>query len=374
MSVDHPALTAIRIKDLNVKNRLAVAPMTRVSATPDGIPTDDMVAYYGGFARGGFGLLLTEGVYTDTTHSQGYLNQPGLAIACHVEGWRRVVAAAHAENVPIFAQLMHAGALSQGNSHGADTIAPSAVTPRGSMMGEYGGCGHWPTPRAMAATDVDAVVEGFVAAAAHAQSAGFDGVEVHAANGYLLDQFLTVYTNVRDDEYGGTVANRIRLTARTVMAIRAAVGKRFVVGVRLSQTKINDFTYRWPGGAADAEIIFGALRDAGVDYLHIASEGRDFIDTARFEDGRTITEVARVVTGLPVIANGGMHDLAQAAAVIHGGHADVLSVGRGALANPDLPRRVADGVALDEFDHAMLAPMATIANAEAWRDAHEYAD
>jgi 2,4-dienoyl-CoA reductase-like NADH-dependent reductase (Old Yellow Enzyme family) len=370
MQFTHPALTPQRVGVVELKNRLAVAPMSRVSAAPDGTPTDEMVYYYQDFARGGFGLVITEGTHTDTAHSQGYLNQPGLASDVHVEGWRRVVDAVHAEGAPVVAQLMHAGALSQGNPHGAGTIAPSAIAPRGEMLEEYGGSGRWPTPREMSIDDIDAVVAGFVDAAARAQAAGFDGVEVHAANGYLLDQFLTVYTNARDDQYGGSVANRIRLAGRIVADIRARMPRHFLVGVRLSQTKVNDFTYRWPGGASDAEIIFAALSGAGADYLHIASEGRDFIDTARLPDGRTITAVAREVSGLPVMANGGMHDLRQAADVLDGGHADLVSLGRGALANPDLPNRVVAGADLNPFDHAMLSPTATIANARAWSLAH----
>jgi len=219
----------------------------------------------------------------------------------------------------------------------------------------------------MSRDDIDCVVGGFVDAALRARAAGFDGVEVHAANGYLLDQFITDYTNARDDEFGGPVANRIRLTARIVADIRGRLGGDFLLGVRVSQTKVNDFTYRWPGGVADAEVVFAALAEAGADYLHIASEGRDFIDTARLSDGRTITALAREVSGLPVMANGGMHDLDQARAVLDGGHADLVSIGRGALANPDLPARLLVGKNLEPFDHAMLSPMATIANALAWR-------
>ncbi|MDF2826502.1 MAG: NADH:flavin oxidoreductase/NADH oxidase, partial [Mycobacterium sp.] len=303
----HPTLAAITLAGTDLRNRLAVAPMTRVSATPGGAATAEMAAYYAAFARGGFGLVLTEGTYTDTTHSQGYLNQPGLATDAHVTAWRPVTDAVHAHGVPIIAQLMHAGALSQGNSYGTDTIAPSPVTPRGQKLEEYGGAGGWPTPKAMNADDIEATVAGFVSAAGRARQAGFDGVEVHAANGYLLDQFLTDYTNTRDDEYGGSVENRIRLTADVLHRIRAAEPD-LLLGVRLSQTKVNDFTHRWPGGAADAEIIVTALAGTGVDYLHIASEGRDFIDTARLSDGRTITGLARDVSGLPVMANGGMHN------------------------------------------------------------------
>jgi len=154
-----------------------------------------------------------------------------------------------------------------------------------------------------------------------------------------------------------------------VAAIRAAVGPDWCVGVRLSQTKVNDFTYRWPGGAKDAETVFAALAEAGASYLHIASEGRDWIETARLGDGETITRLARRVTGLPVIANGGMHEPERAARVLAEGHADLLSIGRGALANPDLPRLLAAGEAPRAFDPAMLEPFATLDNARRWRQA-----
>ena len=370
MTNTHPALLPQKLGPLTLRNRLAVAPMTRVSAAPAGTATAEMTDYYATFARGGFGLLITEGTYTDTAHSQGYFNQPGLATDEHVAAWRPVTDAVHAEGVPFVAQLMHAGALSQGNSYGVGTVAPSEVAPRGRPLREYGGPDDWPTPRAMDDDDIDAVVDGFADAAVRARAAGFDGVEVHGANGYLLDQFLTVYTNHRDDVYGGGVANRIRLTSRVVAAIRNRVGDELVLGVRMSQTKVNDITYRWPGGAADAEVVFAALAEAGADYLHIASEGEDFIDTARLSDGRTITALAREVSSLPVMANGGMHDLDQAAAVLDRGHADLLSLGRGALANPDLPARLAAGDELNRFDHAMLSPMATIANARQWHGVH----
>ena len=370
-ATQHPALQSARIGRFELTNRLTVAPMSRVSARADGTPTDEMAEYYAQFARGGFGLVISEGTYTDTAHSQGYLNQPGLATDAHVAGWRLVTDAVHATGTPMFAQLMHAGAIVQGNSYSTEAIAPSATAPIGQMLEEYGGQGSWPVPREITSAEIDFVVAGFVEAAARARAAGFDGVEIHAANGYLLDQFLTVYTNSRTDEYGGTVGNRIRLTARIVEEIRKQVGGDFVVGVRLSQTKVNDLKYRWPGGAEDAEVIFSAIADAGADYLHIASEGRNFIDTARFADGRTITAVARAVTGLPVIANGGMHDLRQASDVLDDGHADLLSIGRGALANPDLPARLGDGADLEPFDHAMLSPMATISNARSWRAAQD---
>lgn len=363
----HPALEPVTLAGAKLANRLAVAPMTRVSAGEDGTPTEAMNRYYSAFAEGGFGLVITEGTYTDTQYSQGYFFQPGIVSEKHVEAWRPIAESIHAGGARAVMQLMHAGALSQGNRYRTDTAGPSAVRPKGQMMPEYGGSGPWPTPRAMSDNDIETAVQGFAAAAVNARRAGFDGVEVHAANGYLLDQFLTDYTNLRDDSYGGPVSHRITLTAQVVERIRALVpDEGFVLGVRLSQTKVNDFQYRW-AGAGDARVVFTSLADAGADYLHIASEGRDWIETARLDDGDTITALAKKVTGLPVIANGGMHDLDQAAQLLEGGHADVLALGRGALANPDLPNKVAGGHELETFDHAMLQPRASLENAEQWR-------
>ncbi|MCI3244137.1 NADH:flavin oxidoreductase [Streptomyces spinosisporus] len=363
----HPALEPVTLAGAKLANRLAVAPMTRVSAGEDGTPTEAMNRYYSAFAEGGFGLVITEGTYTDTQYSQGYFFQPGIVSEKHVEAWRPIAESIHAGGARAVMQLMHAGALSQGNRYRTDTAGPSAVRPKGQMMPEYGGSGAWPTPRAMSDDDIETAVQGFAAAAVNARRAGFDGVEVHAANGYLLDQFLTDYTNLRDDSYGGQVSHRIRLTAQVVDRVRTLVpDEGFVLGVRLSQTKVNDFQYRW-AGAGDARVVFTSLADAGADYLHIASEGRDWIETARLDDGDTITALAKKVTGLPVIANGGMHDLDQAAQLLEGGHADVLSLGRGALANPDLPNKVAGGHELETFDHAMLQPRASLENAEQWR-------
>jgi 2,4-dienoyl-CoA reductase-like NADH-dependent reductase (Old Yellow Enzyme family) len=363
----HPALKPDRIGGLELANRLAVSPMTRVSAAADGRPMPEMSDYYAAYAQGGFSLVITEGTYTDTAYSQGYLNQPGIVSGAHVDAWREITGRVHAAGASFVLQLMHAGALSQGNRYRDDTAGPSAVRPRGERMPEYGGHGPWPEPRAMSEAEIEQAVRGFVGSAVRAREAGFDGVEVHGANGYLVDQFLTDYTNLRTDRYGGSVAGRVRLAAEIVAAIRAEVGSAFCVGIRLSQTKVNDFTHRWEGGARDAEVIFAALAEAGASYLHIASEGRDWIETARLDGEVTITGLARRVTGLPVIANGGMHDLDQAARVLEEGHADVLSIGRGALASPDLPNRLANGLLPEEFDPMMLHPMATLANARQWR-------
>lgn len=366
----HPALAPGRLGHHTLTNRLAVAPMTRVSAQPDGVPTDAMADYYQAFAAGGFGLVITEGTYTDSAYAQGYLNQPGIVTDAHIRGWATIAARIHTAGAATVLQLMHAGALSQGNPHRPDAAGPSPVQPKGEMMPEYGGSGPWPLPREMSLEDIRDAVQGFGAAALNARTAGFDGVEIHAANGYLLDQFLTRYTNQRTDAYNGhSLTGRLRLLTKVITQVRAAVGGDFLVGVRLSQTKVNDVDYRW-NGPEEAEAIFRAATRAGADYLHIASEGRDWIQTAKLDTGETLTALARRTTDLPVIANGGMHDPDQARDVLTGEHADLLSLARGALANPDLPHRLATGRSLLPFAHGMISPKADLDNTAQWRTQH----
>ncbi|MGW0178165.1 NADH:flavin oxidoreductase [Nocardia sp. NPDC003345] len=361
----HPVLAAIRIGNLRLRNRAAVAPMSRVSTAGDGVPTAAMAEYYARFAAGGFALIATEGTYIDEEFGQAYARQPGMVTARQVEGWRAVTAGVHAAGGAIALQLMHGGALVQENSFSDRTIGPSAVLPKGAKMSAYGGSGPFALPAAATHADIRKIVAGFGAAARRARSAGFDAVEIHGANGYLIDQFLTEYTNRRDDEYGGDPARRVRFAVEVIRAVRAAVGSGFPVGLRLSQTKVNDFGYRW-AGAAEAETIFRAVAAAGADYLHLASEGRDWYDTAVLDTGETITRLARSVTGLPVLANGGMHAPALARAVLDEGHADLVALGRGALANPDWPRLLEVGAVPAEFDRAMLDPEVTLARQYAW--------
>jgi 2,4-dienoyl-CoA reductase-like NADH-dependent reductase (Old Yellow Enzyme family) len=363
LSTTQRVLEPGQIGRVQLKNRLSVAPMTRVSAMADGTPTARMVEYYRAFAAGGFGLIVTEGTYPDDRSSQGYFNQPGIVTRSHVDGWRRITDAVHEADGVIFLQIMHAGALSQCNRA---TIAPSAVKPLGTKMPEYGGTGEFPIPNAMSKLDLQQTVESFANAASRAEVARFDGIEIHGANGYLLDQFLTTYTNQRTDEYGGKVGNRVRFLFEVAQAVRDSVSSGFVVGIRVSQTKVNDLHYRWPDGKEDCEVIFPRLAAAGIDYFHVASQGRDWLETATITEGLTITKLARQLTGVPVIANGGMNELALAEMVVGCGHADIVSLGRGALANPDWPNRLRNSKPFSRFDHSMIQPKATIENTDAW--------
>lgn len=175
-------------------------------------------------------------------YSQAYALQPGLVTPEQVNGWRRVTDAVHTNGGLIIAQLMHAGALSQ---HLARTIAPSVVQPTGVMMSEYGGEGPFPLPAEMTREDIRVLTDGFAQAAIYAQQAGFDGVEVHAANGYLLDQLLTPHLNLRTDEYGGAMANRFRVIGDIIRGIQREAPAGFIIGLRLSEGKVNELSYRW---------------------------------------------------------------------------------------------------------------------------------
>lgn len=365
-SISRPVLSPVELFGRRLRNRLAVAPMTRVSASGDGLATDRMRGYYRNFARGGFAIVITEGTYTDKDASQGYDRQPGIANRRQAKSWAPIATAISDHGSLAIMQLMHAGALSQRQGPGR-IISPSAVRPLGEMMPEYGGGGPYRMPAAMTATDLAQVRKGFVAAARRARRAGFHGVEIHAANGYLLDQFITDYTNQRDDDYGGSASARIRYPAEIVAAVRDSSPADFLVGVRVSEAKVNDFNYRWPGGTTEAVTIFTALADAGASYIHVASEGRGFRESiAGTQEPRTT--LARRVTGLPVIANGRLDDPYLADAVIEAGHADLISLGRAALASPDWPARIANEKPVVQFDRGMISPSACIQNTDSWFD------
>jgi 2,4-dienoyl-CoA reductase-like NADH-dependent reductase (Old Yellow Enzyme family) len=355
-------LDTFDIGDLKLKNRLAVSPMTRISATEHGSASERMGRYYERFAKGGFGLVITEGIYTDQKFAQGYRFQPGITDAEQASAWQTVTRRIHGHQGLIFAQLMHAGALSQGNRFVGETVGPSALRPKGEQMKFYYGEGQYAVPRAMTDEDIADAIEGFANAARLAiGSAGFDGVEIHGANGYLLDQFLTDYTNQRTDRWGASVRNRIALTLEVIKAVRAVVGGA-PVGVRVSQGKVNDYVHKWAEGEAGAEAIFGSLADAGIDYIHV-TEHKAW--TPAFNDsGPSLVSLARrYAPGVVIVANGGLDDPQHAEQVLNDG-ADIVALGKGALANPDYPNRLMMNQPLNEFDFSLLGPIADIKDSE----------
>lgn len=356
-------LTAAQLGGLKLKNRLAVAPMTRVTATEHGKITAAMHEYYLRFAQGGFGLVITEGLYTDKHYSQGYAFQPGLADDEQAQAWAATVQTVQAGGSRFFAQIMHSGALSQSNRFCTETFAPSAIKPKGQQLSFYYGKGDYAEPIELSEQQIAEIVEGFVSSAVRAvRISGFNGVEIHGANGYLLDQFLSYETNKRTDRWGGTTHGRVSLLAEIVEKVKKEIGQSAQVGIRISQGKVNDFTSKWPGGKADAQIIFSALAQAGADFIHVTE-----YDASKpaFPDGQdTLVSLAhRYAPGVSIIANGGLEDLESASKVLDAG-ASVLTIGKGALANPDLPNRLEAQLEMRPFNGDVLQPIANIKQSE----------
>ena len=365
MDIDTSALFApIVINGHSVKNRLAVAPMTRISATADGRANETMARYYERFAQGGFGAVSTEGIYTDQAFSQGYANQPGMSDDTQAQAWKPVVAGIKTHGALAIAQLMHAGALSQGNRFRHGTVGPSAIQPKGEQMVFYHGKDRYAVPeRDDGRTDCRRHQRhSSVSGVGPSRSPGLTPIEIHGANGYLLDQFLTDYTNTRTDRWGGATENRLRLILETFKAVRAEVGTKVPVGVRISQGKVNDYQHKWAAAERDAEIIFGSLGEVGADFIHVTEYAA--WQPAFTPGGPSLMHLAkRYAPQATILANGGLHNIAQAVAALDDG-ADIVTIARGALANPDLPKRLSDRRALNAFDPAILGPIANIKETE----------
>lgn len=320
-------------------NRLVMAPLTRNRARGT-VPGDLAVEYYA--QRASAGLIITEGSQP-TAEGQGYLDTPGFHTPEQLAGWRRVADAVHANGGRIVAQLMHVGRVSHpDNTGGQRIVAASAIAAPGDMFTAGGPKPH-PVPHALGADEIPGVVEGFVQAARNAVEAGLDGVEVHAANGYLLHQFLAPGANHRTDSYGGSPENRARLAIEVTRAVAEAIGAERV-GIRISPAhNIQGATEEDPADvAATYGLLVRELAPLGLAYLSVLAEPRlDLVQDLRRDFGGV------------VIANDGFGDVTtreSAQEILDKDLADAVAVGRLFLANPDLPRRWRTGAGLNEPD------------------------
>ncbi|QIP87106.1 alkene reductase [Streptomyces sp. Tu 2975] len=327
------AFDPIQLAGKHLRNRIAMAPMTRSRAYGPGLtPTPSVVEYYR--QRASAGLIITEGTQPSVV-GQGYPDTPGLHSAEQVTAWREVTDAVHREGGTIFAQLMHAGRIGHPVllPDGLVPVGVSAVAAQGQVY-THEGPKDFVVPRELTAQEIRATIEDFVSAARNAIEAGFDGVELHGANGYLIHQFLAPGSNRRTDEWGGSVENRIRFAVEVTEAVAAAIGAERTA-LRISPSNpYNDIDEPEPEAAYTA--LVQKLEPLGLGYLHIietAPELRELTQTLRKQFSGTI--VLNAATDGPT-----GHD---ALTLVEDGIADVISYGALFLANPDLPTRLAAG-------------------------------
>lgn len=343
-----------QINSKEIQNRFLVAPMSRVSADLQGIPTREMLDYYTSFAKGGFGGIITEGIYTDEFYSRSYPNQPGLISEKQVQEWKRITAEVHKEQTLIIAQLMHAGSISQVLQK---TKAPSKITPLGEKLSHYGGgSGKFPIPKEMTKADIENVIQGFSSSAYNAMKSGFDGVELHAANGYLLDQFITPYLNLRMDEYGGSIENRMKIISQIVERVRKLLPNDFILGLRISEGKVNNLKYRWEGGSNTARVILEEIKKMQIDYLHIAAEHHGWKEECMYSDGTSLTGLAKEIMDFPIVANGKLHELQLSKKILNTNQADLFAIGKLAISNPDFVNKLINKKDIVPFDGSLLYP------------------
>jgi N-ethylmaleimide reductase len=323
-------------------SRIIMSPMTRNRADRDGVPTPIMATYYS--QRATAAMIITEAAPV-SAQAVGYPHTPGIYSAEQIEGWKKVVTAVHAEGGRIFLQLFHAGRISHPSlqPHGVLPIAPSAIAPKGEAL-TYEGHHPFVTPHALQRTEIAEIVDQFSVAALSARVAGFDGVEIHAANGYLLDQFLRDGSNRRIDEYGGTITNRLRFLQEVTAAVLTAWGADRV-GVRLSP--LNSFnSMRDSNPESTFRAAVETLNGFPLAYLHLVEEDRSPASGPRFDVSRL-----RAVWKGTLIVNGG-YDLERAENALRTSRADFISFGRLFIANPDLPARLRTGAPLNHPDRA----------------------
>jgi len=324
-------LSPFDLKGLQLSNRVVLAPMTRARAGTERLANPLMAEYYS--QRAGAGLLVTEAT-TVSSQGNGWVNSPGAYTDEQGDAWKQVVDAVHAKQSPIFLQLWHCGRASHSDFHGGELpVAPSAIPLQGDGVHTPKGKKPHETPRALATDELPGIVSDYVAAAKRAKATGFDGVEVHSANGYLLDQFLQSKTNHRDDAYGGSVENRFRLLKEVVEGV-SGVFTPERVGVRLAPNGVfNDM------GSPDFRDTFSfAARELdryGLAYLHVM-DGLAF-GFHELGEPMTLREFRGFFSG-PLMGNCG-YNQETAEAAVSSGAADLIAIGRPFISNPDLVDR-----------------------------------
>ncbi|RFC33093.1 MAG: N-ethylmaleimide reductase [Candidatus Nitrotoga sp. MKT] len=334
--------TSTTLGKLQLKNRITMAPLTRSRAIGN-VPNELMEKYYR--LRAGAGLIITEGT-SPSPNGLGYARIPGLFNDAQVQGWRRVTDSVHQAGGKIFAQLMHTGRVSHPANMPADAkvLAPSAIAAPGEMWTDSNGLQPHPVPTAMNEADIAHAIAEYATASKRAIEAGFDGVELHAANGYLIDQFLNAASNHRTDRWGGSIENRIRFAVEVAKATAIAIGADHI-GMRISPYGV------FNGMAADVEMdalyecLIAELNSIGLAYIHIvdhSSQGAPEVSPA------LKAKIRATFKGKYIMSGG--YDLARANADLDLQRGDLVAFGRPFISNPDLVEKLRNGSSLTAPD------------------------
>lgn len=342
---DSPLFQPITIGDLALKNRIVMAPLTRSRSSDAGVPPDFAADYYA--QRASAGLIISEATNI-SAQARGYALTPGIWTEAQVAAWRRVTTAVHANDGKMFLQLWHTGRISHPDLHGGELpVAPSAIAPKGQAFTNAGLKDHV-TPRALETDEIPAIVADYAHAAQCAKDAGFDGVEVHSANNYLLEQFIRDSSNQRTDRYGGSVENRLRFPLEVVAAVTKVWGGGQRVGLRMSPgTTMPGETPLDSNPMATYGAYIKELNKFGLLYIH---DIEGVTQLSRAADGIDYMAFRKAFTGAYIANNNYTRELAEA--TVSEGKADLISFGRPFIANPDLVERLRNGSPLAEAPKA----------------------
>jgi N-ethylmaleimide reductase len=343
--MSQPLLKPIKLHDLELKNRVIMAPMTRSRAANDGnVPNDIMVTYY--TQRANAGLIISEGSQI-SKQGVGYVNTPGIYSDAQVEGWKKITKAVHDEGGKIFIQLWHVGRMSHPDFHNGELpIAPSAINPDSKSYTPQG-FKDTVTPRELTETEIKDIVQDFRHAAKNAMEAGFDGVEIHASNGYLLHQFFVSTANTRTDAYGGSTESRARILFEVLDAVKEVMPIE-CVGVRLNPSLHASFGITLNEDTIPTfDYIIEKLNDYKLAYLHLSEPFTDVSNVPHAEPN--IAKRYRPIYKGNLMINGGF-DQEKGNKVIEEGNADMVAYGHLYISNPNLPERFRQHAELQTAD------------------------
>lgn len=337
---EYKLLTPVKVESIPLTNRIVMAPMTRCRAIGN-VPNELMAEYYG--QRSEAGLIITEGI-SPSPNGLGYARIPGIFNKLQVEGWKKVTLAAHKGGAKIAAQLMHSGRISHplNMPEVSQILAPSAVKPAGQMWTDAEMMQDFPTPKAMTTDDLIQTKSEYVNAAKNAVEAGFDFVELHGANGYLLEQFLSPVSNIRNDSYGQSIENRCRFVLEVVTAVAEAIGKE-KTAIRLSPFGVASDMPHYPEIDATYTYLAEQLNNIGIAYIHLVDHSAMGAPEVPVELKKRIRSIFKNT----IILSGG-YDLERAEADVMSGLGDLVAFGRPFINNPDLVNRFKNNLPLSQ--------------------------